>query len=130
MVCSRVNLCNNWCIFWLSETTKTPLCFALYTQGISFWTDAFQRVYKWDRDRRRRIWDYYNSLCTDWIPKNLCYKQIFIFGKIFLHLHRPNCCCRRLRKSENEFEMNRCVALNWVYHGNNNSTGIYILAKG
>jgi hypothetical protein len=41
VVCSRVNLCNNICIFWLSETTKTPLGFALYTQGISFWTDAF-----------------------------------------------------------------------------------------
>jgi hypothetical protein len=56
MVCSRVNLCNNWCIFWLSETTKSPLGFALYTQGISFWTEAFQRVYKCVRDRLRRIW--------------------------------------------------------------------------
>ncbi len=61
IVCSRVNLCNNWCIFWLSETTKTPLGFALYTQGISFRTDAFQRVYKWYRDKWRRIWDYYNK---------------------------------------------------------------------
>ncbi len=36
MVCSRVHMCNNWCIFWLSETTKTPLGFVLYTQGIYF----------------------------------------------------------------------------------------------
>ncbi len=60
MVRSRVSLCNNWCIFWLSETTKTLLGFALYTQGILFWTDAFQKVYKWGRDRQRHIWDYYN----------------------------------------------------------------------
>ncbi len=60
-VCSRVNLCNSWCIFWLSET-KTLLGFALYTQGISFQTDTFQRVYKCDRDRLRRIWDYYNTV--------------------------------------------------------------------
>ncbi len=69
MVSLRVNLCNNWCIFWLSETTKTPLGSPLYTQGISFWTDTFQRVYKCDildRDRLRCIWDYYN----------MCFKKI------------------------------------------------------
>ncbi len=42
MVGSRVNLYNNWCIFWLSKTTKALLGFALYTQRISFWTYAFQ----------------------------------------------------------------------------------------
>ncbi len=36
MVCSRANLCNNWCIFRLSSPTKTPLGFVLYT----YWTDA------------------------------------------------------------------------------------------
>ncbi len=36
MVCLRANLCNNWCIFWLSESTKTPLGFIWYTQGNSF----------------------------------------------------------------------------------------------
>jgi hypothetical protein len=63
-VCSRVNLCNNRTIFWLSETTKTLLGFALYTLGISFQTDTFQRVCKCDRDRLRPIWDYNNNFAT------------------------------------------------------------------
>ncbi len=37
MVCLRVNLCNNWCIFWLSESTW--LLF-VYTREL-FQTDAF-----------------------------------------------------------------------------------------
>ncbi len=79
MVCSRVNLCNNWCIFWLSEATKTLLGITLYTQGISFRTDSFQRVYKRDRDRQRRIWDYYNMFANE------LYKQKRI---LFWYLHQ------------------------------------------
>ncbi len=71
MVCSRFNLCNNSSIFWLSETTKTLLGFALFTQGISLWSDVSQRVYKWDRDRLRRIWDYYNIINYNFVCKKL-----------------------------------------------------------
>ena len=36
MVCSRANLCNNWCIFWLSESTKTRLASLCIHKGILF----------------------------------------------------------------------------------------------
>ncbi len=55
MVCLRVNLCNNWCIFWLSETTKTLLCihkgfhfgktlFREFTNEIETDWDAFETI--------------------------------------------------------------------------------------
>ncbi len=83
MVCLRVNLCNNWCIFWLSETTKTPLGFALYTQGILFRTDAFQRVYnkiETGKDAFETIsiiiyhtvpmkWDFVSYFNIQWVKK-------------------------------------------------------------
>ncbi len=36
MVCLRINLCNNWCIFWLSESKRLHLASLCIHKGILF----------------------------------------------------------------------------------------------
>ncbi len=66
MVCSRVSLCNNGCIFWFWETTKTPLGFALYKQGISYWTDAREFTIGIETD-----WDAFETITMVQILKTI-----------------------------------------------------------
>ncbi len=73
MVCSRVNLCNNWCIFWLSETTKTPF-------GFSFLTDAFREFPKvletnWDAFETITIFLYFQEIVLDVESQPISLKQ-------------------------------------------------------
>ncbi len=80
MVCLRVNLCNNWCIFWLSETTKTLLGITLYTQGISFQTDAFREYTKlietdWDAFETITIFLYFQEIVLDVESQPISLKQ-------------------------------------------------------
>ncbi len=72
MVCSRVNLCNNWCIFRLSESTKTLLGFSLYTQENSFLfiDGCFLESYVFDKTHLRPL-QYLTKLCFPIFADNL-----------------------------------------------------------
>ncbi len=86
MVCSRANLCNNWCIFWLSETTKTPLCFALYTQGILFGQTLFREF----TNVIETDWDTFETITIKCLCSNiLCAGKSWKFENYFCHYSGP-----------------------------------------